>query len=40
MILRVLDTMEASSQIASIILCGPAQKFITQEPELQARIVV
>lgn len=38
MVLRVLDTLDASSQVGSIILCGPAHTSIKQEPELKARI--
>ncbi len=38
MVLRVLDTLEAASQIGSSILCGPTQTLIKQEPELKARI--
>ncbi len=38
MVLRVLDSLEAASEVGSIILCGPAQKFINQEAELKTRI--
>lgn len=38
MVLRVIDSLEAASEIDSIILCGPAQTFINQEPELKTRI--
>jgi GTP:adenosylcobinamide-phosphate guanylyltransferase len=38
MVMRVLDSLEASSQVDSIILCGPTQTLIKQAPELKARI--
>lgn len=38
MVLRVLDSLDASSQIGTHILCGPSQKSIDQQPELKARI--
>ena len=38
MVLRVLDSLNAASEIGSIILCGPAQTFISQVPELKTRI--
>jgi GTP:adenosylcobinamide-phosphate guanylyltransferase len=38
MVLRVLDTLHASSQVDSITLCGPPRIFIEQEPELKTRI--
>ena len=38
MVLRVLDSLKASSQVGSIVLCGPAQTLINQEPELKNHI--
>ena len=38
MVLRVLDSLEAASEVGSIILCGPTQTFINQAPELKTRI--
>jgi GTP:adenosylcobinamide-phosphate guanylyltransferase len=38
MVLRVLDELDASSQIGKRILCGPSQKSIEQQPELKAFI--
>jgi GTP:adenosylcobinamide-phosphate guanylyltransferase len=38
MVLRVLDSLEAAREVGSIILCGPTQTFINQEPELKTRI--
>ncbi len=38
MVLRVLDALEAAQQIGTIMLCGPSQKSIAQQPELKARI--
>jgi GTP:adenosylcobinamide-phosphate guanylyltransferase len=38
MVLRVLDTLDAASQVGSCILCGPSQTLIKQEPDLNARI--
>jgi len=38
MVLRVLDTLNAASQVGSLILCGPSQALIEQEPELNASI--
>ena len=38
MILRVLDSLEAASEVGAITLCGPAQQFINQEAELKTRI--
>jgi GTP:adenosylcobinamide-phosphate guanylyltransferase len=38
MVLRVLDTLDAASQVGARILCGPSQALIEQEPELNASI--
>lgn len=38
MVLRVLDALAASRQVGSLILCGPSQNLIANEPELKARI--
>jgi GTP:adenosylcobinamide-phosphate guanylyltransferase len=38
MVLRVLDSLNAASQVESTVLCGPTQALIKQEPELEARI--
>jgi GTP:adenosylcobinamide-phosphate guanylyltransferase len=38
MVLRVLDSLEAASEVGSIILCGPTQTFINRAPELKTRI--
>ena len=38
MVHRVLDTLAAARQVGSLILCGPSQSIIDQEPELKARI--
>lgn len=38
MVLRVLDALEAARQIGMIMLCGPPQESIEQQPELKARI--
>lgn len=38
MVLRVLDALEAAQQVETIILCGPSQESIKQQPELKARI--
>ncbi len=38
MILRVLDALQESGRIGSIILCGPAQEALTACPELAQRI--
>tara|TARA_R110002073_G_scaffold266486_1_gene429749 strand:- start:331 stop:1143 length:813 start_codon:yes stop_codon:yes gene_type:complete len=38
MILRVLDALEASSQVASIVLCGPPESVLSDCPELKQRI--
>ena len=38
MVLRVLDTLEAASQVGARILCGPPQALIEQEPELKTSI--
>jgi GTP:adenosylcobinamide-phosphate guanylyltransferase len=38
MVLRVLDTLDAASQVGTRILCGPSQALIEQEPELNASI--
>jgi CTP:molybdopterin cytidylyltransferase MocA len=38
MVHRVLDTLAAARQVGSMILCGPSQPIIDQEPELKARI--
>ncbi len=38
MVHRVLDTLAAARQVGSLILCGPSQSMIEQEPGLKARI--
>ncbi|GDX60784.1 hypothetical protein LBMAG32_03180 [Nitrosomonadaceae bacterium] len=38
MVIRVLDTLEASDMIGNIILCGPPQSILSDCPELQQRI--
>ncbi|MDP1559448.1 MAG: nucleotidyltransferase family protein [Nitrosomonas sp.] len=38
MILRVLNALEASDQVKSIILCGPPESVLADCPELQQRI--
>ena len=38
MVLRVLDSLAAASEVGSIFLCGPRQTLINQEPELKAHI--
>ncbi len=38
MVHRVLDTLQAARQVASLILCGPSQSLIEQEPGLSARL--
>jgi GTP:adenosylcobinamide-phosphate guanylyltransferase len=38
MVHRVLDTLAAARQVGSLILCGPSQSMIDQEPELKTRI--
>jgi CTP:molybdopterin cytidylyltransferase MocA len=38
MVHRVLDTLAAARQVGSLVLCGPSQSIIDQEPELKARI--
>lgn len=38
MLLRVLDALDASRQVGPHILCGPSQKSIEQQPELNVRI--
>ncbi len=36
MVIRVLDTLQAARQVESLILCGPSQVLIEQEPGLKA----
>jgi GTP:adenosylcobinamide-phosphate guanylyltransferase len=38
MVLRVLDALTAARQIGTILLCGPPQKSIEQQPELKSHI--
>src|SRR6185312_14437859 len=38
MIIRVLDALEASSMVKSIILCGPPKSLLPACPELEERI--
>lgn len=38
MILRVLDALEASNQVQSIIICGPQESALSECSELQQRI--
>jgi GTP:adenosylcobinamide-phosphate guanylyltransferase len=38
MIIRVLDALEASGMISSIIICGPPERAIKECPELDSRI--
>jgi GTP:adenosylcobinamide-phosphate guanylyltransferase len=38
MVFRVLDALDAAQQIGTIMLCGPSQESIEQQPELKARI--
>jgi GTP:adenosylcobinamide-phosphate guanylyltransferase len=38
MIIRVLDALEASGMISSIIICGPPKQAIQECPELESRI--
>jgi GTP:adenosylcobinamide-phosphate guanylyltransferase len=38
MVLRVLDTLAEAREIDSLVVCGPAEALLPQEPELCARI--
>ena len=38
MVLRVLDALQGAGEIAHVVLCGPAESALVQEPELHSRI--